>query len=163
MCSWPDCFSSMSWFISSTAICGMLRPGLLRSSAILTLITFLTLSQIEVSSARTLGLPDEYWSTVQEVNKRNSWWSKKSLESAPGYTTFTEPAYKEPPVDLTADSSAMDISSSLYGCYTQSCLPEFLSCSGLSRTYKALGRCRVSHLICASTCLADVRGGRSLV
>lgn len=158
-----DVHSSMSSFTLSSAVSGMFRPGLLRFSAVLAIITFLTLSQIEVSSARSMGLSDDYWSTADDLNKRNSWWSKKSLESAPDYTTFTGPAYKEPSLDLTADSSAVDISSSLYGCYTESCLPEFLNCAALSRSYKSLGRCRVTHRICASSCLVDVREGRSLV
>ena len=48
-------------------------------------------------------------------------------------------------------------------CYSDTCLPEFLSCAGDARSHKSLYRCKLSHRMCTVTCLMEGQAGDNSV
>ncbi|XP_055886866.1 uncharacterized protein LOC106064171 [Biomphalaria glabrata] len=133
-------------------------PGVVRSSVLVTLVaTFLTLSQSDVASAKSLGLEQDYWSNTQEMSKRNSWWSKKSLDSSPDYQRLLQESnYKDSEQDSNDDNDPESNVASLYSCYVQTCAPEFVQCAKTSRTRKGFSACKAKHHLCALQCWVDL-------
>ncbi|GFR58668.1 hypothetical protein ElyMa_000037100 [Elysia marginata] len=123
-----------------------------------------------VCAAKSLGLQDNYWPTDAALSKRNSWWSKKSLDSSSDFNTLLE----EPPADeMNLDGRepadfdyGRDPISELYGCYTTTCVPEFVHCAQRSKTHSStlthlgltdrshltFSQCRRNHKLCALNC-----------
>jgi len=139
---------------------------LLRPSAIFAVIVVLALTQTEFSSAKSLGFNNGFWSTSENLSKRNSWWSKKSSDSVPNYESliesrFTDPSEEEDDDDLSDDSPDDNYPS--LDCYSDTCLPEFLSCAGDARSHKSLYRCKLSHRMCTVTCLMEGQAGDNSV
>ncbi|CAL1546850.1 unnamed protein product [Lymnaea stagnalis] len=111
------------------------------------------------TSAKALGLDENYWSLTNEVGKRNSWWSKKSLESAPDYQRLLKEAtYRDASLDSpsAAESETEDNISSLYSCYVQTCAAEFIQCAQGSRTFSVYSECKARHHLCSLQCWVDL-------
>ncbi|RUS73997.1 hypothetical protein EGW08_018246 [Elysia chlorotica] len=151
----------------------MLGSSSVRSGVLASFLLLLTLSYIDVCAAKSFVLQDEYMPTDRALVKKNSWWSKKSLDSATDYTRLLKADYpreetsvddSDPaPVDLAYGTDAI---SELYGCYITTCVPEFVHCAQRSRkqssTLASLGltgrsdltfsQCRRNHQLCALEC-----------
>ncbi|KAH9504163.1 hypothetical protein Btru_065163 [Bulinus truncatus] len=110
-----------------------------------------------MTSAKSLGLEQDYWSNVGEIGKRNSWWSKKSLESTPDYQRLLQDsAYKESDQDSSDETEPDTNIPSLYSCYVQTCAPEFVQCAKNSRSHQGFSACKAKHHLCALQCWVDL-------
>ncbi|XP_064606998.1 uncharacterized protein LOC135471629 [Liolophura sinensis] len=78
--------------------------------------------------------------------KRNSWWSKKSMDSIS---------------DLASDNSfhnedsKCESSQALFGCYVDACVPQFVACARRSLSSVGFDSCKVKHRICAVRCMTE--------
>jgi len=138
-----------------SSVSEMFRPNLVRPSAVFAVVVIIALVNSELSSAKSLGFNNGFWSTSENLSKRNSWWSKKSSDSMPNYDSllasrFTDSSEED---DLSEESPADNYPS--LDCYSDTCLPEFLSCAGDARTHKSLYRCKLTHRMCTVTCLME--------
>lgn len=113
-------------------------------SAIL-VATIIVLSHTGNSLARNLGLQGDGYL----LSKRNSWWSKKSVDSSSDFSQLIP----DTNIDTTAfDENNSDASSQLYGCYTASCVPEFIACAAKTKTAGSFEICKLQHRACAVHC-----------
>ncbi|XP_070194467.1 uncharacterized protein [Littorina saxatilis] len=109
--------------------------------------TVILLSHTGVTLARTLGLQSDNLSEF--LSKRNSWWSKKSVDSSSDFTPVV------PEIDIDArdlEDRSPDAYTQLYGCYTSSCVPDFIGCAARSRTTSSFEVCKLEHRACAMHC-----------
>jgi hypothetical protein len=121
---------------------------------ILTVIALLTISQLGVCSARSLVLKDGYLSAAEDISKRNSWWSKKSLDSVPDYNRIIqEPAYDDIAMGANSDRHSQSPGySSLFSCYIKDCVPRFVQCAQIAVTENEYAECKRRHELCGTIC-----------
>lgn len=110
------------------------------------MVTFILLTHTGLSVARTLGLGDSILS--DSLDKRNSWWSKKSVDSSSDFSAILP----EPSIDESDLEGSPDAYTKLYGCYVASCVPEFIGCARRSRTRSSFDTCKYEHRACAMHC-----------
>ncbi|XP_046332613.1 uncharacterized protein [Haliotis cracherodii] len=108
-------------------------------SALLPLVVLL--SHTGLSFARSLSLDDTYW--VDNVDKRNSWFSKKSLDE---FGPLSNAA------SAISQQTEGDHSRQLYSCYVETCVPDFIICAKRSRTQRGFSMCKMDHRVCAVEC-----------
>lgn len=128
----------------------MFRSVVVPSSVIVTVIALLTISQLGKSSARSLGLKQGYWPSSDDISKRNSWWSKKSLDSSPDYQTLVQDADTDR--EITSDARSQPSYSSLFMCYVRECVPKFVQCAQNSATREDYSDCKKRHEVCGMIC-----------
>ncbi|XP_041359582.1 uncharacterized protein LOC121375926 isoform X2 [Gigantopelta aegis] len=110
----------------------MLKTSWIHITAVL--ILGLLLAQTGLSFAKSLGVNEDSW--LQDVEKRNSWWSKKSVNE---YGPVEQDDYYK-------------------SCYVETCVPDFISCAKRSRTQKSFTSCKLDHRLCAINCWTLVSG-----
>lgn len=153
----------------------MLGSRSVRSCALASILLLLALSHIDVCAAKSLGLQDDFWPTDRDLSKRNSWWSKKSVDSVPDYSRLLE---ESPEEDNSMDGGnpigfeyGTDTISELFGCYTTTCVPEFVLCAQHSKSHissptlthlgltdrsnLSFSQCRRNLKLCALNCGAS--------
>lgn len=138
-----------------TSVCPASLVSVTRLTAALTFLTFVTLCHLDVSSGKSLHRPGSPWQSDRNILKRNSWWSKKSVDSAPRYPQYKElrdSPYTEDYEDLPEEDAEPKLLSS-YECYTDSCFPDFLLCVSRADDVSRLARCNRLHRLCAGRCL----------
>ncbi|XP_041359581.1 uncharacterized protein LOC121375926 isoform X1 [Gigantopelta aegis] len=130
----------------------MLKTSWIHITAVL--ILGLLLAQTGLSFAKSLGVNEDSW--LQDVEKRNSWWSKKSVNE---YGPVEQDDYYKNH-DLTSKGTGLTTRSSteLYSCYVETCVPDFISCAKRSRTQKSFTSCKLDHRLCAINCWTLVSG-----
>ncbi|BFZ17101.1 hypothetical protein BsWGS_20140 [Bradybaena similaris] len=127
----------------------MYQIAVLRSGTIVILVAILTLPSLE-TSARSLGLKDDLWTSV---SKKNSWWSKKSVLSVPDYPRVAqESPYMENIIEKTTDNENSKPYTYLFSCYVQNCVPKFIHCIQASSTMEQSSACKRHHEMCADLC-----------
>ncbi|XP_069128555.1 uncharacterized protein [Argopecten irradians] len=99
--------------------------------------------QIHFAESRSLST-DEYFPNT--IFKRNSWFSKKSLDNLP------PSPQKELEINPMQVSSQCEDVLSVYRCYADMCVPEFVECSRSSMTNDLYEMCKLEHSMCASRC-----------
>ncbi|KAK3786955.1 hypothetical protein RRG08_037420 [Elysia crispata] len=150
----------------------MLGSSSVRSCVVASFFLLLTLSYIDVCTAKSFVLQDDYMPTDSALVKKNSWWSKKSLDSASDYNRLLKDYPREEtsvdgrePVPAGVEYGT-DAVSELYGCYITTCVPEFVRCAERSRSHSStlaslgltdrsdlsFSQCRRNHQLCALEC-----------
>ncbi|XP_025110680.1 uncharacterized protein LOC112574066 [Pomacea canaliculata] len=122
----------------------MVRPSLVPSAAVM--VSLLLLTYTGVSLARTLGFDNENFDN--SFNKRNSWWSKKSVDTSSDLT----PVLPDASIEAGDMDENPDAYTKLYGCYVATCVPEFIACARRSRTTSTFEMCKLEHRTCAMRC-----------
>ncbi|VDI28018.1 uncharacterized protein LOC143062870 [Mytilus galloprovincialis] len=102
------------------------------------LIWMLLVCPIGVTEARSIS-DEEYF--PMSLEKRNSWWSKKSLENVPNYQNG---------LSLQDTDIGCEAVIDVFKCYSQYCVPDFVACSRESDDIYDM--CKVEHDLCASKC-----------
>ncbi|OWF42458.1 uncharacterized protein LOC110461030 [Mizuhopecten yessoensis] len=112
------------------------------TSAVLIIALSVSL-QIHFAESRSLST-DEYFPNT--IFKRNSWFSKKSMDNLP-------PASQKQ-IDITPMQmeSGCEEALSVYKCYADVCVPEFVECSRTSMSNDLYEMCKLEHSMCASRC-----------
>ncbi|XP_076441522.1 uncharacterized protein LOC143280672 [Babylonia areolata] len=112
------------------------------------LLTAILLSHTGLTVARTLGLGSED-DFADVLSKRNSWWSKKSVDASSDFPSIDPDSEIDASDDGDGSSGAYI---KLYGCYTSSCVPDFIGCATRSRTTATFEMCKLGHRACALHC-----------
>ncbi|XP_076462817.1 uncharacterized protein LOC143295137 [Babylonia areolata] len=112
-------------------------------------VTFV--SHTGMTSARATGLQRDALS--QLLSKRNSWWSKKSVDSSSDFPAFV-PDTSIDAEDVAENSPEEEEDTQFFVavCYSSSCVPEFTACATHSRTTAAFDLCRLQKRQCALRC-----------
>lgn len=103
------------------------------------LIWILLVSPIGISEGRSVA-GEEYF--PMSLEKRNSWWSKKSLENIPNY--HNENLLNE------GQQQNCDMAIDIFKCYSEICVPDFVACSRSSDDVYEM--CKIEHTLCTSRC-----------
>ncbi|XP_060556019.1 uncharacterized protein LOC132716712 [Ruditapes philippinarum] len=109
----------------------------------LLLVIFFLASQIGNSDARTLSTDDDFFSAP--LIKRNTWWTKKSVDSMD-----TIPQTNYPPEDSQYGKCQDAIE--VYSCYVERCVQSFVTCARQAETEELFSACKMLHKMCASIC-----------
>ncbi|KAL8576495.1 hypothetical protein ACOMHN_003053 [Nucella lapillus] len=120
------------------------------SLAVLAVVIVL-LSHTGMTSARSTAL--QRGPLTRLLSKRNSWWSKKSVDASSDFAPGIIPEASLEAQDLENSS---DGNSELFLCYMSSCVPSFTACATRSRTTNSFNACQMKHRHCAVRCLQMV-------
>ncbi|XP_052774367.1 uncharacterized protein LOC128212975 [Mya arenaria] len=107
------------------------------------LAILLTSSQIGSTHARSLTGEDGFF--PENLIKRNTWWSKKSLnvmDTIP-HTSFETGNSEYSPCQETIE---------IYSCYVTKCVQSFVTCARQSGSEEVFGACKMLHKMCAGSC-----------
>ncbi|XP_060072295.1 uncharacterized protein LOC132552168 [Ylistrum balloti] len=99
--------------------------------------------QIHFAESRSLST-DEYFPNT--IFKRNSWFSKKSMEDLP------PTSQKHDDITPMQVKTGCEEALSVYRCYADMCVPEFVECSRTSMSNDVYEMCKLEHSMCASRC-----------
>ncbi|XP_033737198.1 uncharacterized protein LOC117325218 [Pecten maximus] len=99
--------------------------------------------QIHFAESRSLST-DEYFPNT--IFKRNSWFSKKSLDN------LSPASQKEVDITPMQVTNGCEEALSVYRCYADMCVPEFVECSRTSMSNDLYEMCKLEHSMCASRC-----------
>ncbi|ESO94513.1 hypothetical protein LOTGIDRAFT_161214 [Lottia gigantea] len=112
--------------------------------------SFSSVLPLGLSFARSLSpLDDNYW--LDNLDKRNSWWSKKSVDD---FNNISQQG------DTIEDNQREDSSASLYSCYVENCVPDFIACSKTSSSKSEFKTCKIQHRVCSRQCWTISRPDR---
>ncbi|KAH3695928.1 uncharacterized protein LOC127862006 [Dreissena polymorpha] len=111
-------------------------------AAALLVITLTTL-QIGITDARSLTADDGLF--PENINKRNTWWSKKSLDTM---NTIPHSNYDNADFEFNQCQDALEV----YSCYVNKCVQSFFTCSRQSVSEELFGACKMVHRMCAKSC-----------
>lgn len=100
-------------------------------------------TQLGTTHGRTLSTDDGYFAAP--VLKRNTWWSKKSLDALD--------TIQHNNLNLNQETNGKcQEALAVYACYVERCVPSFVTCSKNSETDEVFQACKVLHKMCSATC-----------
>ncbi|KAL5016119.1 hypothetical protein ScPMuIL_005708 [Solemya velum] len=118
----------------------MLSKPSIPMSAVL-LAAFVIVSVIDISDTRSLEDEDSFFSGP--MIKRNSWFSKKSLEDIQSISNNQR---------YNAENRQCRAALTTYKCYAERCVPTFVDCARDSISDESYEACKLEHRVCASEC-----------
>lgn len=105
------------------------------------LIWIICACSIDIAEGRRLTNDDIF---PEYIEKRNSWWSKKSLDNLPNYQN--EISYQD---NNRGCEDILDV----FKCYSQLCVPDFVTCSRSDDEIYHM--CKVEHDLCSARCYSS--------
>lgn len=116
----------------------------LQYAALGALITiFLISTQIGHTEARSLSDDQGFFSAP--IIKRNTWWTKKSLDAM---DTIPQTNFEPEDSQFGKCQEAIDV----YSCYVERCVQSFVTCARQAGTEELFSACKMLHKMCASSC-----------
>lgn len=129
-----DCISSKHSVTSSAR--QILHMGLVIGLVLIS-------THIDAIHARSVSNVDDIFS--DPVVKRNTWWTKKSLDALD-----TIPRANNN-VERTKTSDCQE-AVEVYACYITKCVPPYVTCARQTTGSELFEACQILHKLCASSC-----------
>lgn len=131
-------------------------------------IVIVLLSLVTYASSKSLSqLSNDNMNQIHSLQKRNAWWTKKSVDMKRNYQTLDsdktlasvwDRVGNQPLFKVAQSASQPENNSRLQlaiGCYTSLCIPDFVICVKDSTTQTEIDSCRLYHGSCAQDCFEN--------
>lgn len=107
------------------------------------LFFFLISTQLGPTESRSISDDQGFFSAP--ILKRNTWWSKKSLDAM---ETIPQTSFDSDASQFGQCQGIIDV----YTCYVDRCVQSYVTCARQAGTDELFSACKMLHKMCASSC-----------